>query len=138
MKAYRMTEQDEKAIRALVQQMMDGWNAHDGDAFAVPFAEDADYVVVNGAYVRGREAIAAGHVRIFTTIYHDSYNEITVERIRLLREDVAVVHAHAHLTIRANDAVEETNARLGIVAVKDDDRWEIAAFQNTRIQDPRS
>jgi uncharacterized protein (TIGR02246 family) len=33
---------DEAAIRALYQQVIDGWNAGSGDAFAAPFEEDAD------------------------------------------------------------------------------------------------
>ena len=37
---------DEAVIRQVVQQVQDGWNAHDGKAFAAIFAPDADYVVV--------------------------------------------------------------------------------------------
>ena len=33
---------DETAILRLYQQMMDGWNAASGDAFAAPFEEDGD------------------------------------------------------------------------------------------------
>ena len=33
---------DETAISQLVQQLQEGWNAHDGKAFAAPFAADAD------------------------------------------------------------------------------------------------
>lgn len=60
--------QDEAAIRSIVTQLQDGWNAHDGKAFAAPFANDADYVVVNGMYIKGREVIEKGHTGIFTTI----------------------------------------------------------------------
>lgn len=41
---------DEKTIRNLIQDVENGWNNGDGDAFAAPFAEDADYVVVNGRW----------------------------------------------------------------------------------------
>jgi uncharacterized protein (TIGR02246 family) len=85
-------EADEAAIKALVKQMQDGWNAHDGKAFSAPFAADADYVVVNGMYIKGREAIEKGHTGIFTTIYKESHNEATVKSIRFIRPDVAVVH----------------------------------------------
>jgi len=56
----RNSSTDEAAIRQVVQQVQDGWNAHDGKAFAAPFAPDADYVVVNGTKVKGREAIREG------------------------------------------------------------------------------
>jgi hypothetical protein len=35
---------DEAAIRALYEQLMGGWNSGDGNAFAAPFADDADFV----------------------------------------------------------------------------------------------
>ena len=73
---------DEAAIRKVVQQVQDGWNAHDGKVFAAPFATDADYVVVNGMDVKGREAIEQQHTAIFSTIYKDSHNVGTVKSIR--------------------------------------------------------
>ncbi len=84
------TGADETAIRQLVKLVEDGWNNHDGKAFAAPFATDADYVVVNGMTVKGREAIENGHANIFKTIYKDSHNVSTVKSIRFLRPDVAV------------------------------------------------
>ena len=40
------------------------WGAH--------FAEDADYVIINGMRIKGREAIDSGHQQIFDTIYKGS------------------------------------------------------------------
>jgi uncharacterized protein (TIGR02246 family) len=39
---------DETAIRALYHQMIDGWNAGSGDAFAAPFEEDGDQIAFDG------------------------------------------------------------------------------------------
>jgi len=83
---------DEAAIRANVEQMAKGWNMKSGAEFAKPFAEDADYVVVNGAHIKGRAANAGGHQQIFNTIYKDSRNAGTVKQIRFVRPDVAIVH----------------------------------------------
>lgn len=135
--SFVFSGEDESAIRGLVQKMQDGWNEGDGVAFAAPFAEDADYVVVNGTHIRGRKAVAAGHVQIFNTIYRDSHNELKVEQIRPVRPDVAIVHVHAHLTVRVESVMEETDARFTAVAVKTDGKWEFAAFQNTRLWEPR-
>jgi uncharacterized protein (TIGR02246 family) len=46
---------DEAAIRALYQQLMDGWNKGSGEAFAAPFAEDGDLVGMDGAHLKGRQ-----------------------------------------------------------------------------------
>jgi len=44
---------DEAAVRQVVQKVQEGWNAHDGKAFASPFAENADYVVVRPVLAPG-------------------------------------------------------------------------------------
>lgn len=41
---------DEAAIRSLYQQLMDGWNAASGYAFAAPFEEDGDLVGFDGTH----------------------------------------------------------------------------------------
>jgi uncharacterized protein (TIGR02246 family) len=125
---------DEAAIRQIVQQVEDGWNAHDGKAFAAPFATDADYVVVNGLYVKGREAIEKGHTAIFTTIYKESRNAATVKSIRFLRPDVAVVHVEWNLEFRAGGETRKARAMNTIVMTKEGGKWSIAAFHNTPIQ----
>ena len=126
--------QDETAVRQIVQQVQDGWNAHDGKAFAAPFAADADYVVVNGMYSKGRDAIEKGHTGIFTTIYKDSRNMATIKSVRFLRSDVAVVHVEWNLEFKAGGETRKGHALNTMIMTKDKDKWGIAAFQNTPIQ----
>lgn len=125
---------DETMIRASVEQMVKGWNMKSGAEFAKPFAEDADYVVINGLYIKGRAAIAEGHQNIFDTFYKDSTLAYNVERIRFLRADVAVAHVQAALKVTRENSTETHNARITLTLTKNRDRWEIAAFQNTGIQ----
>src|SRR4028118_83035 len=96
--------QGESAIRANIEQMMKGWNTKSGAEFAKPFAEDSDYVVVNGMHIKGRAANAQGHQQIFDTIYKDSNVSLKVEQIRFLRPDVAVVHVHTTLKVKQRDS----------------------------------
>ena len=128
------SSKDEDAIRKIVQQVQDGWNAHDGKAFAAPFATDADYVVVNGMKIKGREDIEKGHTGIFTTIYKDSHNVATVKGIRFLRPDVAVVHVEWNLEYKAGGETRKGHAMNTMVMTKDGGTWSIAAFHNTPIQ----
>jgi uncharacterized protein (TIGR02246 family) len=127
---------DEAAVRRIVQQLQDGWNAHDGKAFAAPFATDADYVVVNGMYAKGREEIERGHTGIFTTIYKDSRNVATIKSVRFLRPDVAVAHVEWNLEFKMNGATQKGHAINTMVMTKDGGKWSIAVFQNTPIQPP--
>lgn len=126
--------QDEAAIRNLVTRLQDGWNAGDGKAFASPFAEDADYVIVNGTRIKGRTVIAEGHQRIFDTIYKNSHNTGTIQSIRFLRDDVAVVHVEWHLKRAENGVAREGKAQNSLVVMKDKGQWSIVTFHNTPIE----
>ena len=125
------TSQDEAAVRAIVKSLEDAWNAHDGKAFAAPFAADADYVVVNGAYAKGREAIEGGHTQILTTHYRESRNAAAVKGVRFIRPDVAV--AHVEWSLEATPGAEKMRAMCSMVLTKDGGKWSIAAFHNTPI-----
>ena len=126
---------DEAALRESVKQMETGWNTKSGALFAKPFAEDADYVVINGNYLKGRAAIESGHQRIFDTIYKDTNLALTVKQIRFLRTDVAVVHVEGHRTGPTKELTAD--AILTLTMTKEKQGWVIAAFQNTAIA-PRS
>ena len=125
---------DEDAIRKVVQRVEDGWNAHDGKAFTAPFTNDADYVVVNGMKLKGREEIEKGHTAIFTTIYKESHNVATVRGIRFLRPDVAVAHVEWNLAFKAGDETKKAQAISTMVLTKEGGAWSIAAFHNTPVQ----
>lgn len=124
--------QDEAAIRAVVRAVEAAWNAHDGKAFAAPFAADADYVVVNGTYLKGREAIERGHTQIFTTFYKESRNAATVKGVRFLRPDVAV--AHIEWNMEPRPGADRARALNTMVMTKEGGTWSIAAFHNTPVQ----
>jgi uncharacterized protein (TIGR02246 family) len=129
--ATNPTNGDEAAIRENVKQMETGWNMKQGSLFAKPFAEDADYVVVNGMYFQGRKAIEKAHQQIFDTFYRNTTLSLSVRQIRFLRPDVALVHVSGHL-----DAVEKQfvgDASMTMVMTMDKKGWKIAAFQNTQV-----
>lgn len=128
--------QDETAIREVVARVEKGWNAGDGDAYAAPFAEDAEYVVVDGRYVKGRNAIAAGHREILSSFYRGSANSMTVENIRFIRPDVAIARVLADLTFYVTGTPHRRVARSTWVLAHDGTEWEIVAFQNTPIAEP--
>lgn len=122
---------DEAAMRAQVKQMETGWNTKSGADFAKPFAEDADYVVINGMYIKGRTVIATSHQQIFETIYKDTTVTLAIKQIRFLRPDVAVVHVNADRKGPTKELTAE--ALLTLVMTKEKQGWTIAAFQNTQV-----
>lgn len=122
---------DELAIRDRIAVVEAGWNAGDGNRFAAPFAEDADYVIVDGHYINGRQTIAQGHQQIFDTIYRDTHNVASVQRIRFLGDDIAIAHVEWQLTFRHDPAVRKSMSTM--VMAKAGDTWSITAFQNTQV-----
>lgn len=122
---------DEAALRESVKQMETGWNTKSGALFAKPFADDADYVVINGMYIRGRAVIESQHQRIFDTVYKDTNVTLTVKQIRFLRPDVAVVHVEGRRTGPTKELMQ--NAMLTLMMTKEKQGWVIAAFQNTAV-----
>ena len=122
---------DEAAVRESVKQLETGWNTKSGAVFAKPFAEDADYVVINGNYLKGRAAIESAHQRIFDTIYKDTNITLTVKQIRFLRPDVAVVHVEGHRMSSTKELSQD--AMLTLMMTKEKQGWTIAAFQNTAV-----
>jgi uncharacterized protein (TIGR02246 family) len=145
---YQSMTADEQSIHQIVNQLETNWNASDSAGFAAPFASDAEFVDILGRRHKGRPAIEAGHRQIFDTIYGGSRNKYTVERIRFVRPDVAIAFVHARLVSRVGGAVDdarralradenqpisEAQARPTLVLSMDGSRWEIVAFQNTKM-----
>lgn len=136
-KAQTGTAADDAAIKVLVKFMEDGWTKKDGNHFATPFAENADYVVVNGMLLKGKQAIAAGHQQIFNTFYKETFIKATVETIRYVRPDVAVAICNAAMTGTSNGQPVDTKAKITLVIEKTAAGWQIVSFQNTQVQEPR-
>ena len=126
-------EADEAAIRENVKQMEAGWNAKSGAQFARPFAADADYVIINGGYIKGREAIEQGHQRIFDTIYRESTLSLSVKQVRMIRPEVAVVHVTGTNKFTRDGEARTSEAIITLVMTKESGAWKIAAFQNTQV-----
>jgi uncharacterized protein (TIGR02246 family) len=121
---------EEAAVREIVSRVCAGWNVGSGEAFAAPFAEDADYVIIDGRYIKGRPIIAVGHQQIFDTVYKGSHNTAVIKGIRFLRDDVALVHVQWDLSWQQG----ENSAISTLVLTKEDGSWGVAAFQNTRVE----
>ena len=129
--AQKSQNADEAAIRENVKYLETGWNTKSGAVFAKPFAEDADYVVINGMYIKGRKVIETAHQQILDTIYKDTTVTLNVKQIRFLRPDVAVAHVEAHRKGPTKELTQD--AFLTFVMTKEKEGWTIAAFQNTGI-----
>jgi uncharacterized protein (TIGR02246 family) len=115
-------------IEHLLAKMSDAWNAGDAAAYAEVFTVDAQYISWLGTVDKGRAAIAATHDFLFNgplkAVKMQGGGEVD---IRCLTPDVALVTADGGKPEHAPVASVVT-----LVAVRTDDRWLFASFQNTR------
>jgi uncharacterized protein (TIGR02246 family) len=130
------TNEQESHLRALYHQLLASWNERDGHAFAVLFEVKGHLVGYDGSQINGRTAIQVELDRIF----HNHIPAIFVGIVREVRfpgPDVAILRAVAGMVPRGQTEVNpDVNAVQTLVAVKRDDRWEIALFQNTPARFP--
>jgi uncharacterized protein (TIGR02246 family) len=125
---------DEAAVRALYQQLMDGWNQGSGDAFAAVFTEDGDLIGFDGTHFKGRQEIAPFHQRLFDKWLKGSRLVGEVEDVRFLSPEVALMHAVGGTVLRGkSEPVPERDSIQTLVATRQDGEWRLAAFQNTRL-----
>jgi uncharacterized protein (TIGR02246 family) len=126
---------DETAVRGLYQQLMDGWNQGSGDAFAAAFTDDGDLVAFDGTHLKGRAQIAAAQQRLFDKFLKGTRLVGSVEQVRFLGPETAVMHAVGNTVMRRKSTPSPERASIQtLVAVRGDDGWRVAAFQNTRIR----
>jgi uncharacterized protein (TIGR02246 family) len=125
---------DEQAVRGLYRRLLDGWNARDAEAMAAPFAEDCQVIGFDGSQMFGRAEMAATMAAIFADHLTAEYVAL-VRGVRFLTPDVAILRADTGLLPRGqSDLNPSLNARQTVVAVRRDDVWRIALFQNTPAQ----
>ncbi len=125
---------DERAIRALYQQVLDGWNARNGDAFAAPFTDDGESIGFDGSQHIGRAEIAATLNQIFADHVTAAY-VAKVRNVRMLGADAAVLRAVAGMVPPGQAQIAPAvNAIQTLVATRRDGAWRVALFQNTPAQ----
>jgi len=103
----------------------------DAEAFAAPFAVDADFVNIRAEHFHGRPAIAEGHGAIFRSIYAGSTVQFGIESGRLLNVGVALVHVRSELDVPKGPLAGKHRACFSMVMARTANGWEIAAFHNT-------
>ncbi len=52
-----------------------------------------------------------------------------------MHPDTAVVFPRAHVKFKEGSEVREIETRLTLVVVREQDKWQIVAFQNTKVSD---
>lgn len=116
------------------------WNGHDIRLFATLFHQDATFVNRFATYWKGADAIVNGHRAIHDTVYRDSMLKIDPPEVRMLSDDIAIVHFWTRLTAGEAHPAGPHQADTLVMAVmtKRGGNWRIQAAENATLTDPRS
>lgn len=117
-------------------QFCSAWNARDAKRLAGLFVQDAEFVNVTGLWWHNREAIFKAHDYGLKVIFPDSRLFVIRDIVKILCENVAVVHAKMKLTGQSAHQGKEAHERRTIftfVMQRKSGKWLCVAAQNTDI-----
>lgn len=134
---------DDARIRAIVAEQVTAWNAGDAVAFSKSFAEDGSFTNIRGTVFYGHKAFEDRHREIFATFFKESRLATSVNRIRFVRPDVAIVDVATEISelhdappgVKPNSAGRIVT-RLQEVFVKDEGVWRVASYHNVDVKEP--
>jgi uncharacterized protein (TIGR02246 family) len=132
-------------IETLVADLQRAWNAHDFNAYAACFHEDAHFTNVFGLRRNGRAEIEASHLTAtFLDMFKDSRYTPTETRVRFIRPDIAQVDVAWEMTGSRDpfgNAVPKRYGLLNLVATKEaratgGAAWLLKVFHNQDLPPP--
>ena len=127
-------ERDIEAIKWIIADVETGFNTKDLDLSVKHFTQNASVVNVAGMQVSGRDALLDANHRGLAGPLRDQYARYEVSDVVFLRPDVAIAHKHAWATTADGEPIDVAHSMIALyVLVKEDERWWVAARQNTMV-----
>jgi uncharacterized protein (TIGR02246 family) len=117
---------DEAQVRELYEQLMNGWNRGDGEAFAAAFAQDGDLIGFDGTHLKGIDEIVSFHQPLFEKWLKGTRLVGEVTSIKFLSPDVALMHAIGSTVMRGKSQPSpERDSIQTLVAAQRDGEWRL-------------
>ena len=124
-------QNDVSAIGSLYNQLIKSWNEMNSETYSNLFTADGSIVGFDGSQANSRKEIYEHLSSIFAD--HAPARYVTIIReIRILSATIGLVRGVAGMIPRNEKKINaKTNAIQSMIAVKQEDRFRIALFQNT-------
>lgn len=126
---------DTQELQALHQEALRAWCKGDGAAYAATFAEEADYLALDGIWSRGRREIAAALQGRFDTWLKGSCPMARVSHAKFLGPESAILET-VGFTQKAGSEAPRRPAAESYVATKAQGRWRFTHYQHTYLPTP--
>ncbi len=117
---------DETAVRQVIQRYVDAREARDARDIEPLLTPDADQLVSDGTWRRGRDELVKGMLE--SSRKNPARRTITVESVRMLTPDVAL--ADGRYTQKGRDGGKDRAMWTSITLKRGADGWRIAAIRN--------
>lgn len=130
---------EEAVIRQLFAEFTAALNSHDAHAVAALCTDDVDFIVISGADLRGRDAVEQHLQPLFAGRLKSMNRSATLQEVRFLRPDVAVViGSYESSGVAAPDgaAAPPTKGVYDWVVVRHDGRWHISLWREANLPAP--
>jgi uncharacterized protein (TIGR02246 family) len=134
--AATSNHEDEQTIRGMTDQAISRLNKGDLTVFEDFWATDADYVSVDGRLITGRDQIQAFFRELIKSSAGQSQQSSSIERIRFLTPELAIVDGQWTVTGARDAAGKELPPIKGRgveVVQKRDGRWWFVATREMII-----
>lgn len=126
-----MTTEDEQAVRALYQGLIDSWNRKDAQAFAGVFRDDCLCVGFDGTEYTSRPELEKALGAIFEDHPVATY-VCHVRQLVPINEHAVLLRAAAGMIPPGKtELMPERNAIQVMTASNDSGRWRAVSYQNT-------
>ncbi|MEV5017669.1 SgcJ/EcaC family oxidoreductase [Streptomyces sp. NPDC053780] len=126
-----VTDADKAAVAAVPQRIVEAWASYDADAFAEVFTADGT-LILPGFFEKGRDAIRAFAAAAFAGPYKGTRVTGTPVDIRFLSAEAGILVTRGGiLTPGQDEPSPERAVHASWLVVKQDGRWQLAAYQNS-------
>lgn len=132
------TSRDEDTIRQMVADAIRQLNQGDVTAIRAFWDEDADYVGIDGQFIRNRQAMEVFFAQLLKA--GAGTETATIERVRFLRSDLAIVDGSWTLTdAKGKDgkALPVIRGRGCEIVQKKKGHWRFIATREMAVWNPR-
>jgi uncharacterized protein (TIGR02246 family) len=125
---------NETIIKELHKKLLTAWNNQDASEMASLFTDNGHVVGFDGSENNGKAQIEKAMSKIFKD--HQTARYVwQVREVRFLSREIALLRAVVGMVPPGEEKIKpERNAVQSLIAVKENESWKIALFQNTPAQ----